>query len=436
MSIEEPKPKSFLTKIKEAVFKRGSVVFPEQAAQSTVYPEPNFQNMTNLFLGDPDVAASIEFISAVGVGGGFETTMNEKYTQKSDGKTAKEIVDDKCQEFGFDELIQEIAQDIIGWGNNFVWKGNSVKFEKCVRILPYWVQKVDFKDFKIQALHLQEAQDLPSEIDGKELVWLPFNRSGKDRLGVGLLQGLLTSYGTGGEIRPPFAQIKARVQAAMADQIENFSSYNEVWVFKGIPDAKVPEYNTKVQQMKKGRRITTNVEAEIVRSIPERMRGLDFYVETLFNSFYLGLKTPYAKLVLGGTFTEAAANAALVVGGFSTARLQRLLKRHIESEFFNKWVEEAGLDSKQAQIRLHWRLLRMPDMSVLMSLLTKLNELGTLKSPEIRKILIDMGLPIEKAEAVPAEPAAKPTVTAETPPLPQQPAISAEKKHEMTPREY
>ena len=419
---------SLIKRFAEAIIgQRGSVAFPESNKQEQVYPEPDFQSMTQLLLGDPDVAASIEFISGVSVGNGFETIMNSTYKELSNGKTAKQVVDQKCKDFGFDELVQEIAQDIIGFGNSFIWKGNAAKFETCTRILPYYIQKADFKQGKLSKLLMQSIWST-KEIDGKELVWLSNNHMGEDYLGVGVLQGLLTSY----QGRPCFAKIKAQVQKAMAEQIENFSGYSEIWMFEGVPDKDVSGYNARVQTLKKGGRITTNRPAKIERSIPERMRGLDFYAETLWNSFYLALKTPYPKLVLGGSFTEASANAAVAIGEFRSTALRRYLKRVIETEFFDKWVEEAGLDSQQARVRLHWRLLRMPDMSVLMSILAKFVELGTLKSSEIRRILIDMGLPLTMEE-VAAQPITKPS---ELPPAPEQPQLSAIKKHQVTPRVY
>ena len=84
--------------------------------------------------------------------------------------------------------MQEIAQDIIGFGNSFIWKGNLVKFETCTRILPYYIQKADFKQGKLSKLLMQSTWG-SKEIDGKELVWLSNNHMGEDYLGVGVLQG-------------------------------------------------------------------------------------------------------------------------------------------------------------------------------------------------------------------------------------------------------
>jgi hypothetical protein len=55
-------------------------------------------------------------------------------------------------------------------------------------------------------------------------------------------------------------------------------------------------------------------DAKITQVVAERMRGLDFYVETLEDEFLLGLETPLAKLVTKTGFTEASADAALEIG--------------------------------------------------------------------------------------------------------------------------
>jgi hypothetical protein len=63
-----------------------------------VSPEVSFKTMTALYLGDLAARASIDFLADQIVGMGFHTTMNEAYKEKSEDKTAKQIVDDFCEE--------------------------------------------------------------------------------------------------------------------------------------------------------------------------------------------------------------------------------------------------------------------------------------------------------------------------------------------------
>jgi hypothetical protein len=346
-----------------------------------------------------------------------------------------------CDEYDFDELMEEIADDIVGYGDTFIFKGNKEKFEQCNRILPSQIMSVDTEmeedgvSAKLKTLHLKGNVD----VSGDQVVWLSYNHVGEDFLGFGVLKALLIKYSAGGMTRPPFAVIKAKIQKSMMDQIEQFGSYNEMWVLPKIPDSQVPVYNARIQQMKKGQRLTTNAEgAQVVQSIPERMRGLDFYAQILWDSFYLGLGSAYPKLILGGgSFTEASANVATSISGLLNISLQRFLKGAFEKEFFNKWLTEAGLDPVKARVRMYWKKLQMPDMSVLMSVLTKFVELQTITNPEMRKVFIEMGLPfdIKPPKEVPILSPGGKTPATEQQTNPKQPEVSALKKHEMTPKE-
>ena len=104
---------SLIKRFTEAIIgQRGSVAFPEGNKQEQVYPKPDFQSMTQLLLGDPDVAASIEFISGVSVGNGFETIMNSTYKELSDGETAKQVVTRNVKTLGLTNLCKKLRKTL------------------------------------------------------------------------------------------------------------------------------------------------------------------------------------------------------------------------------------------------------------------------------------------------------------------------------------
>ena len=70
-----------------------------------VSPDVSFKTMTDVYLGDLAARASIDFLADQIAGNGFYTTMNEQYAEKSEGKTAKETVDQFCEEQGLDEVL-------------------------------------------------------------------------------------------------------------------------------------------------------------------------------------------------------------------------------------------------------------------------------------------------------------------------------------------
>jgi hypothetical protein len=133
------------------------------------------------------------------------------------------------------------------------------------------------------------------------------------------------------------------------------------------------------------------------------MRGLDFYVETLEDEFVLGLQTPLAKLVTKTGFTEASANAALEIAERRVLALQRFLKRGVERHLFDRVVTQAGLDPKQAQVRLNWGMPETLDYEKLTELLSQLvlilRDIGpnVITPAELRKILREVAkLPLEE----------------------------------------
>jgi len=390
-------------------FKEGSLVIPEKTYSGIVYPEPSFSDMYEVQMGDPDISSSIDFIADVAVGNGFQTTMNKNYTETTkDGRTAKEIVDDYCRIFGMDELCQEIACDVIGYGNCFLWVKNKKKIEEIMRILPGTITSFKFDN---TGINLAEIKTSYGTFSADEVVHFSFKRRGKTALGVGILQALCSGLGE----RPSFAEIKNRIQKAMMEQIEKFSAYNELWIIPGVSDVKLAEYSAKIKQLKNERLAFNRPDARVIQIVPERMRGLDFYAETLWNSFYLALATPYPKLILGGGagFTEAAANAAVTMGERRISALQRYLKRVAEMQIFDVWVAQEGLDPVQAQVRLNWQIVEKPKMESLLPLLARTWELGGLTLTEWRKILIGIGVNLETAEKPEAQ---LPTVPLTPPP--------------------
>ena len=112
-----------------------SVLFLTQTEKAMgVQPQELFATMTKVYLGDLAAKANIDLL-ADKVALRFYTTCNEKYQEKSEGKTAKEIVDEWCKAVGFDQVLQLSARHLIGWGNVFWWVGNPVKVEFLV-VLP------------------------------------------------------------------------------------------------------------------------------------------------------------------------------------------------------------------------------------------------------------------------------------------------------------
>jgi len=376
--------------------------------------------MTTVYLGDLATRASIDFLADQIAGQGFYTTMNEEYQEKSESKTAKEIVDEFCEEVGLDEILQTSARYLVGWGNVFWWVGNLVKPSFVVQI-PLEIIKdngIKFaKKGELETIELEWGVHLyapwkrePSQISGDEIIHLGYNILTSSPLGVGILQSLCTPLNIGdGETRDPFYQIMGRIHQGMTETIDTFAGPTELWSFPGLKKEKLEEIQAQLRTIsRKGARFVFNPppgsDAKVQTVVPERMRGMDFYVQTLEDTYVLGMQTPLAKLVTKTGFTEASANAALEIAERRVLALQRFLKRGVERYLFDRVVAAAGLDPAQAQVRLNWGMPESLDYEKLTEILGLLTELlkvnpSVIGTEELRKILRDIAkLPLEEKQ--------------------------------------
>jgi hypothetical protein len=208
--------------------------------------------------------------------------------------------------------------------------------------------------------------------------------------------------------------MNAKIHSGMAETIYMFGAPNELWAFPGVSKEKLQEYLAQIKTIpRRGARFVFNPpvgsDAKVQPVVAERMRGLDFYVETLQDEFVLGLQTPLTKLITKTGFTEASANAALEIAERRVLALQRFLKRGVERFLFDRVVAQAGLDPRQAQVRLNWGMPEGLDYERLTQMLSQLAELlkvdpTVITHDELRKVLHDVAkLPLEKESQISSE---------------------------------
>jgi len=81
--------------------------------------------------------------------------------------------------------------------------------------------------------------------------------------------------------------------------------------------------------------------------------------------------------------------------------LQRFIKRNVEKQIFVPIITQAGLDPVKADCRLNWGMPEKPDVEALLPMLVNISRdrPDIVSAKEFRKILVDMGLALEKAES-------------------------------------
>ena len=357
-------------------------------------PEISFDQMWEIYLAQPAAKAAIDFRADQIVGAGFFTTMNEDYSEKRGGKTAKEFIDEFCEKVGLDQLLQVAARNLVAFGNEFWW----IRLEEAeVASIPLFkVQKISFSEGVPATLQL--SWDVkPRQIGMEEIVWMKTPPYDKNGFGTGIMQTLCRSLKLGDEtVRPSFSEIIGRIQNSIMSQFEKFGGPNELWIFPGVNKTDLEAYYARIKNIpSSGSRFVTNVEdARVQLLVPERARSFDYYIETLMNEFYLGLSTPLPKLFTAPGFTEASANVAVKVDEKRVMALQRLLKRTVERELFIPVLAKAGFNPAKAKVRLNWGVPEKPEYTI--SDVLKAYEDGAISRFEVRKILKNLGWPLEE----------------------------------------
>jgi len=377
---------------------RGSYAFFASTKEAFgLTPEVSFREMWDAYIAQPAVRVAVDFRADQIVGAGFYTSMNEDYDELRDGRTAKEYIDDFCEAVGLDEVLQATARDTVGFGNCFWWLRLEAEKTPQVSVIPIFnIERIVFNRAGSPA-YLKLSWDVkPNKLPFEEVVHVrtaPFDKNG---FGTGILQTLCKRLSIGeGETRYSFVEIVGKIQNSITRQFQKFGAPNELWVFPKIPKKELEDYHRRIQNIpSSGSRFVTNVgESKVQMLVPERTRGFDYYIQHLSNEFYLGLQTPLPKLFTTPGFTEASAKVAAELDEKRTLALQRLLKRVVERRLFNPILEQAGFDPRKAGVRLNWGMIKKPKFNV--SDVLKAFELGAISQAEVRKILLQLGWPIE-----------------------------------------
>ncbi len=396
------------------VFHESVLFLTETEKAQGIQPQELFKTMTQVYLGDLAAKANIDLL-ADKVALRFYTTMNSDYTETSDGKTAKEVVDEWCRTVGFDQVLQLSARYLIGWGNIFWWIGNPVKVEflavlpgDIIKQIRYDREGPQLNNYRITQVDLDWKHE-PKTIPGEELIHVAYNPITSSPIGVGILQSLCTPLEIGnGETREPFYQIKGKIHSGMADTIYTFGAPNELWSFPGLSKDKLLDAQSQVRSIpRRGARFVYNPpagsEAKVTSVVAERMRGLDYYAEMLDDEYNLGLQSALNRLISKRGYTEASSKEAMGVTEDRVYGFQQFLKRTAEA-VFDRVVAQAGLDPVQAEVRLNWGMPESLDYEKLSQILDQVTELlkvnpSIIGTMELRKILREVAkLPLEEGE--------------------------------------
>jgi hypothetical protein len=351
---------------------------------------------------DPSCKAFVDFLAGQAVGMGFYTTVNEEYKHAEE---AKQAVDEFNEKVNLDGLLQVGTREIVASGNSF-WLKTEPKNLQNLKVLP--LTGFDNSEAVVRDQYGEVTGynysfgDVKKSFSAEKIIHFKWNPVNFSAFGTGVLQVLLTELSFGGEKRMSFLEMKARIEKIMPEIFEKYAGPDELWVFAGASDEKLAEYQKLIKSKPKaGAKFVYNkAEADIKTVAVDPRARYEAYVDHILNQIYLGGQTPIPKLLTTPGFTEASANAAVEVAERHVMALQRFIKRIVEQEIFVPIIYQAGFDPKNADCRLNWGMPEKPDVEALLPMLANIarDRPDIISAKEFRKILVDMGLALEKTE--------------------------------------
>jgi len=377
--------RDFSRRLREA--KERGVLLPAWKEAYGEMPAVTFSDLVEIYLGDYAAKAAVDFLADQAVGSGFYTTANKDYKMAD---RAKRIVDEFNESVNLDGLLQVGAREIVAFGNSF-WEKVTLSRLESLKVLPITsIEKVLRDQYGGIKGYKQTAAYGGKTLTPESVVHFCWNPVNGEPFGTGVLRVLAEKLTVDGETRDSLISVKARLEKVMPEIFEKYAGPDELWIFEGVGDDKLAEYQRLIKgKPKAGARFVYNRPADIKTVAVDPRARFNGYVEHLINQFYLGLQTPLPKLFTTPGFTEASARAAIEMAERKVVSIQRFIKRIVEREIFQPVVKQAGLDPEKAGVRLNWGSPQVPEIRI--EDVLKAAELGFVRREELRKMLIKLG---------------------------------------------
>ncbi|MCW4048043.1 MAG: hypothetical protein NWE99_10885 [Candidatus Bathyarchaeota archaeon] len=361
--------------------------------------EVKLKDCWELYKRDPACRSSVDLLAASAVGAGFYTTCAVGQEK------AKETVDAWCKRVNLDRLLQRMAKRVIACGNDFWLKVDG----EVVQLPLDAIEKIEIEVYE------KDGVKVPRRVSGYKLSgaygggtlrpdvvihWrleddVPFG------FGIGLLQTLLYTLSVGGDRRPAFAWMKAKIERIMPKIFEKYAGPDVLAILENASKAVTDEFKQTIRNRPEegawlfyaGKGAKGSVTPV---TIDPRAR-FEYYIDHIVNQFYLGCETPLPRLFSTPGFTEASARTALDLQDMLVKPVQRDFKRTVEGELFDWVLAGAGVDFVQAAVRLNWGSPETP--AVVMADLIAAAEQGFIRPEEFRKNAVKFGWELWDAPA-------------------------------------
>jgi len=323
-------------------------------------PSITLTNQVDAFEKDPILRESIIHTSMEILGTGFFTSIDDKYTvvlpkPNSVGVgnwTAKEALDYWNTENNLDEVLLTCSLELVAYGNSFLLlTANGIQ--------PIPLTSISTLDNMSKTIPKTEQYKIVFNniANQREALWGSFVHfranvtTDTNPFGTGVVAGLLEKWDTNCDSLMDQVYM---IRKAMTAGFGAFSQPTQVWVFPKASDTELGTKKTEIEKLPQyGGRFATNEEMSIIGPMPNKERGYDEFIKTMFDQYIMSIGDPSLKASVESGFTEASIRGSIELYRKKIQYMRRTLKRQVE-KMWATVLKGYGFDPDAAQAKLNF----------------------------------------------------------------------------------
>ena len=367
----------FFTREQKGVVER----YP-QLWQAVGKPQPaDYAKLYDYYRTHPLAKSSVDSLAGMIAGAGYYTTVhNPEDPQQA---RAKEIVDNFAAKVNLDELLLEVAKDLLITGNCFVEKIFEKRRLVGLKRLPVVEMRVVRDRFGNVQKYVQRPQAGQIEFSPRELVHFKWNDVKLTGYGIGILEPVQN-----------YLEFDVKNTENMVEVIYKTAYPIPIFQFKSKADIDYFQELLKKRQPGEPILMLGEVSPNIIQ-VDSRIRFGEF-LDAVERKIFEGMRAPLLSWLRNAT--EASAKVMLETVDRDVRAMQRYIRRKVEGEIFQPLLQGEGI--RGVDVNFNWGMQRtgLEDLTIgdLISLAKA--DVAVLSRSQVINMLRMMGIPIPEPE--------------------------------------
>jgi hypothetical protein len=314
-------------------------------------------------------------------GVGYYTTVDDP--EDMEQARAKEIVDNFAAKVNMDELLLEVAKDLLITGNCFVEKIFQRKRLTALKRLPVTEMRVVRDRFGNVEKYVQRPTTQQITFTPNEIVHFKWNDVKLTGYGIGIVEPV-----------KDYLEFDVKNTQNMVEVIYKTAYPIPVFTFKSKAD--VDYFQELLKKREPGEPILMLGEiTPTIIQVDSRIRFGEF-LEAVERKIFEGMRAPLLSWLRNAT--EASARVMLENVDRDVRSLQRYVKRKVEGEIFRPLLE--GHKLSHVHVKLNWGMQRtgLENLSIGDLVALAKADVAILSRTQVIQMLRMMGIPIPEPE--------------------------------------